>query len=154
MHIARLGHGRLDLAALRARVEELGPWFHNIDLNGVATAPDHFLGDYPAFKFTRFADALPDDLTGKSVLDIGCNAGFYSLEMKRRGAAEVLVVSNRNFEGQQLTPTLQVIRDAQDRWIQARRIWNRQRRPLSGASPVRGRSARLQRHQLPEAVGL
>ncbi len=25
-----------------------------------------------------------------SVLDIGCNAGFYSLEMKRRGAARVL----------------------------------------------------------------
>jgi hypothetical protein len=40
------------------------------------------------------------------------------------GAAEVLVVSNKNFDGEQLTPTLQVIRDAEDRWIQARRIWN------------------------------
>ena len=38
----------------------------------------------------RFADALPADLTGKSVLDIGCNGGFYSIEMKRRGAARVL----------------------------------------------------------------
>ena len=27
---------------------------------------------------------------GKRVLDIGCNAGFYSLEMKRRGASHVL----------------------------------------------------------------
>ena len=34
------------------------------------------------------------------------------------------VVSNTNFDGEQLTPTLQVIRDADDRWIQARRIWN------------------------------
>ena len=27
--------------ALRARIEALGPWFHNLDLNGVATAPEH-----------------------------------------------------------------------------------------------------------------
>jgi len=76
--------------ALRARIEELGPWFHNMELGGVWTAPDHFLGDYPAFKFRRFEHALPSDLTGKTVLDIGCNAGFYSFEMTRRGAARVL----------------------------------------------------------------
>jgi tRNA (mo5U34)-methyltransferase len=75
---------------LRARIDALGPWFHNIDLGGVWTAPDHFLGDYPAFKFRRFEHALPQDLTGKTVLDIGCNAGFYSFEMKRRGAVRVL----------------------------------------------------------------
>ena len=79
-----------DSPALRARIEALGPWFHNIDLGGVWTAPDHFLGDYPGEKFRRFADHLPADLTGKSVLDIGCNAGFYSMEMKRRGAERVL----------------------------------------------------------------
>jgi tRNA (mo5U34)-methyltransferase len=77
--------------ALKQKVEALAPWFHNIDLgNGLHTAPEHFLGDYPRFKFARFADAIPADLTGKSVLDIGCNAGFYSVEMKRRGAARVL----------------------------------------------------------------
>jgi tRNA (mo5U34)-methyltransferase len=75
---------------IRERVEQLGPWFHNLDLDGVPTAPDHFLGDYPRTKFRHFAGAIPADLTGKSVLDIGCNAGFYSLEMKRRGAERVL----------------------------------------------------------------
>jgi tRNA (mo5U34)-methyltransferase len=79
---------------LEQRVRELGPWFHNINLGGVWTAPDHFLGDYPASKFARFADGLPRDLTGKSVLDIGCNAGFYSIEMKRRGAARVLGIDS------------------------------------------------------------
>ncbi len=73
------------------RVEALKPWFHNMDVGGVRTAPDHFLFDYPNVKFQRFAGALPD-LAGKSVLDIGCNAGFYSMEMKRRGAARVLGV--------------------------------------------------------------
>jgi tRNA (mo5U34)-methyltransferase len=56
----------------------------------VYTAPSHYLGDYPAVKWRSFAEAISRDLTGKSVLDIGCNAGFYSMEMKRRGAARVL----------------------------------------------------------------
>ena len=80
---------------LRAQVAALAPWFHNIDLgDGLVTAPDHFLGDYPRFKFARFADALPADLTGNSVLDIGCNAGFYSVEMKRRGAGRVIGIDS------------------------------------------------------------
>lgn len=81
---------RLPPDELRRQIDALGPWFHNIDLDGVKTAPDHFLGDYPGVKWRAFADAIPQDLTGKSVLDIGCNGGFYSLEMKRRGAARVL----------------------------------------------------------------
>lgn len=84
-----------DRSSLLACVEKLGPWFQNIDLgNGVTTAPDHFLGDYPTFKFARFAHVLPADLSGKSVLDIGCNAGFYSVEMKRRGAARVVGIDS------------------------------------------------------------
>lgn len=75
---------------IRRRVRALAPWFHNLQLDGIATAPDHFLGDYPSVKWHRFAHALPADLSGRSVLDIGCNAGFYSIEMKRRGAARVV----------------------------------------------------------------
>lgn len=75
---------------IRREAEALGPWFHNLNLGGVRTAPDHFLGDYPQVKWQRFERCLPADLTGKTVLDIGCNAGFYSLEMKRRHAARVL----------------------------------------------------------------
>jgi len=80
-----LGRGEI-----RRRVRALAPWFHNMNLNGIATAPDHFLGDYPSVKWRRFAHALPRDLSGCSVLDIGCNAGFYAIEMKRRGAARVV----------------------------------------------------------------
>jgi tRNA (mo5U34)-methyltransferase len=79
---------------LQERIHELEPWFHNLHLDGVQTAPNHFLGDYPAFKFRNFADALPKDLTGKTVLDIGCNAGFYSFEMKRRGAERVVAIDS------------------------------------------------------------
>src|ERR671910_1690756 len=77
---------------IRKRAEALGPWFHNMELNGVWTAPNHFLGNYPAIKWQKFSGAIPQDLTGKSVLDIGCNGGFYSMEMKKRGAGRVLGV--------------------------------------------------------------
>ncbi|MFC3204669.1 TIGR04290 family methyltransferase [Aquamicrobium soli] len=80
----------LSNGALRRRIEELGPWFHNMNLGGIETAPDHFLGNYPYEKWRKFAHAIPADLRGKSVLDIGCNAGFYSIQMKQRGADRVL----------------------------------------------------------------
>lgn len=79
---------------IRARVEALGDWFHNMDLSGVRTAPNHFLYDYPQNKFSRFAHAIPEDLSGRTVLDIGCNAGFYAIEMKRRGAARVVGIDS------------------------------------------------------------
>ena len=75
---------------LRLRIEELGDWFHNLNLHGVQTAPNHFLGDFPNVKWKHISPALPQDLAGASVLDIGCNAGFYAIEMKRRGAGRVL----------------------------------------------------------------
>jgi tRNA (mo5U34)-methyltransferase len=86
--------GLLDRDRTSERIKALGPWFHNMNLNGVWTAPDHPLGDYPAIKWTRFASALPHDLSGRSVLDIGCNGGFYSIEMKRRGALRVIGIDH------------------------------------------------------------
>jgi tRNA (mo5U34)-methyltransferase len=79
-----------DPGNVRRQVEELGDWFHNLNLHGVETAPQHFLGDFPNIKWKHIAPALPQDLSGATVLDIGCNGGFYSIEMKRRGAARVL----------------------------------------------------------------
>jgi tRNA (mo5U34)-methyltransferase len=77
---------------LTQKVEALGDWFHNIDLDGVSTAPNHFLGDYPNIKWKHISCAFPEDLQGASVLDVGCNAGFYSIALKQRGAGRVLGV--------------------------------------------------------------
>ncbi len=86
----------LSQGEIRERVDALGPWFHNLDLNGVRTAPTHFLGDYPNVKWRHFSDVIPENLEGKSVLDIGCNAGFYAMEMKRRGAERVLGLDTKD----------------------------------------------------------
>jgi tRNA (mo5U34)-methyltransferase len=77
---------------IQQRVQELGPWFHNLDLAGVQTAPEHFLGDYPASHWETFENALSWDLRGRTVLDIGCNAGFFSIKMKQRGAERVVAI--------------------------------------------------------------
>src|SRR3954469_972599 len=72
---------------LRKRIEELGPWFHNIRLpDGTQTFPDHWLGDFPKFKWDQLAPHLPENLSGWTVLDIGCNAGYYTFELAKRGA--------------------------------------------------------------------
>ena len=73
-------------------IAELGPWFHNLHLpDGRQTAPEHPLGDFPAFKWRQIKDCLPADLSGARALDIGCNAGFYSFQLAARGA-EVLAL--------------------------------------------------------------
>jgi tRNA (mo5U34)-methyltransferase len=75
---------------LGREIEALGPWFHNLHLpDGTETASSHHFGDFPAFKWRQIAPHIPDDLTGRHVLDIGCNAGFYSFEFARRGATVI-----------------------------------------------------------------
>lgn len=78
--------------SIQERINLLSPWFHNIHLpDGSQTAPDHFLGDFPAFKWANIRGSIPEDLSGWKVLDIGCNAGFYSIELAKRGA-QVLAI--------------------------------------------------------------
>ncbi len=68
-------------------IAALGPWFHNLHLpDGAQTAPGSPLGDFPAFKWREIAPHLPAELSGWSALDIGCNAGFYTVELAKRGA--------------------------------------------------------------------
>jgi len=76
-------------AELRAILEKLGPWFHNVPLSrSIDTRPE--MPEHPANRWSVINSFVPPDLSGKTVLDIGVNAGFFSLEMKRRGAERVL----------------------------------------------------------------
>lgn len=66
---------------------EFGPWFHNLHLpDGEQTAPAHPLGDYPASAWARIRPALPEDLQGWRILNVGCNGGYFALELARLGA--------------------------------------------------------------------
>jgi tRNA (mo5U34)-methyltransferase len=76
-----------DASEVTREIASLAPWFHNLHLpDGTETAPGHPLGDFPAWKWQELAPHIPERLDGWRVLDIGCNAGFYSFELARRGA--------------------------------------------------------------------
>jgi len=87
------------------QVRRLEPWFHCIELGeDVRTKSASVAGepaDHPSGTWQTIRQCLPEDLTGKDVLDVGCNAGFYAVEAKRRGARRVLGVDARRFHVRQ-----------------------------------------------------
>lgn len=84
--------------SVQDEIARLGPWFHNLHLpGGVETAPDHPLGDFPAKKWRELRVELPEDLSGWTALDVGCNAGFYAFELARRGAHVTAIDSNAHY---------------------------------------------------------
>lgn len=61
-----------------------GLWWHSIDLgNGRVTPGVHSLAELQSIYASL---DLPEDLSGKTLLDIGCWDGFYSFETERHGA--------------------------------------------------------------------
>jgi tRNA (mo5U34)-methyltransferase len=86
---------------LQREIAALGRWFHNLHLpDGTQTAPDHPLGDFPGYKWKHLSEHIPHDLSGWKVLDIGCNAGFYSFEMVKRGATVTGIDSDPRYLAQ------------------------------------------------------
>ena len=82
-------------------VARLAPWFHNLHLpDGTQTAPDHLLGDFPRYKWDEIAPHLPERMDGLRALDVGCNAGYYSLELARRGAIVTAIDSSAHYLAQ------------------------------------------------------
>jgi len=96
------------------------------DASGIAagTAFD-FLGDGIAeAMYTDEVALYVFDGGGNVLLQVPRGSGTLSeypvvVDVDNDGSAEILFVSNSG-----AAPTLQVIADVQDRWIQARRIWN------------------------------
>ena len=67
------------------------------------------------------------DSTGTAIFHMPRTSGTLTeypvvADIDNDGSAEIVVVSN--LLGASASPTVQVVRDRQDRWIQARRIWN------------------------------
>jgi tRNA (mo5U34)-methyltransferase len=58
------------------------------------------LGDFPSLKWNQIKASIPEDLIGWRVLDVGCNAGFYSIELARRGASVTGIDINSHYLNQ------------------------------------------------------
>lgn len=68
-------------------------WYHSIPLGDGVFTPGKRSYGHLWEKLNMMQ--LPDDLTGCSLLDIGCNEGFYTIEAWRRGASPVLGLDNQ-----------------------------------------------------------
>jgi tRNA (mo5U34)-methyltransferase len=92
----------LDRPSILESIKKLEPWWHCIDLgDGIQTKTNSLMGEqinHPIDRWEVIGRCVPADLTGKSVLDIGCNAGFFSIEAKRRNAARVLGIDAQRHE--------------------------------------------------------
>jgi hypothetical protein len=87
------------------------------DFLGNGTAEAMYADEHTMFVF---------DVTGTPIFDISRTSGTLTeypvvADVDNDGSAEIVVVSNQYMGA---SPTVQVIRDVEDRWIQARRIWN------------------------------
>jgi tRNA (mo5U34)-methyltransferase len=70
-----------DYRRARERIASVEHWYHRIEVLPGLVTPG--VNDSPR---VLSALRLPDDLTGKRVLDIGARDGFFSFECERRGA--------------------------------------------------------------------
>ncbi len=68
------------LKELQRQVDAL-EWYHTLDLGQGVITPGIF--DHRPYLHYY---GIPDDLTGKTVLDVGAASGFFAFEMERRGA--------------------------------------------------------------------
>lgn len=85
-----------------AALAKLGWWYQHFAFpNGVRTGDGQEPGYLPETRWNLFKEFIPERLDGKSVLDVGGNAGYFSIQMKLRGAARcVLVDPYREFIAQ------------------------------------------------------
>jgi tRNA (mo5U34)-methyltransferase len=73
---------------LLARAEQLGPWYQGpFELGGGVTIGGSWRSD---LRWNVLGPHIPEDLSGKRVLDVGCNAGYDPFIFKARGAADVV----------------------------------------------------------------
>lgn len=74
-----------DPSEVRRLIASHGRWWHEIELApGVVTPGD----DSNRMKLPILDElGLPEDLSGKRALDVGCSDGYFSFELERRGAS-------------------------------------------------------------------
>lgn len=89
----------MDTANLKQQIKQLGGWYQKIDLDGIVTTSST-QSTIDVWKKIRL---LTGDIKGKKILDLGCNAGLYSINSIIEGAREVIGVElNSTFFNQAL----------------------------------------------------
>lgn len=75
------------MSKLAKKIAKMGPWYQRIDIDGVLTTGKK-VSTITLWESMR--KMLPKSLEGMRVLDLGCNAGHYSVQASLLGADEVI----------------------------------------------------------------
>ena len=98
-YLLRTGAGpisRLSPSDLHRGAKAIG-WFHSMDLGGGHWTDGHKTVEQMEAELGRWR--FPEDLSGKTVLDIGCADGGFSVAAIRRGARSVLSIDEKMTAG-------------------------------------------------------
>lgn len=111
----------MDQTAIRARVEGFPRWHYRFDLDGVETpiAEPRHLNRHEQrrrYFFDPVVRRFGGSLAGKRVLDLGCNAGFWSLASVDAGCEYVLGIDGRRMHVDQATLVFEVKGVAEKRY--------------------------------------
>ena len=79
---------------IKKHLEQNDTWYHAMNINGIQTKSTRTSSQYQ----TWVSQIIPDDLTGKSILDLGCSDGFYSFLCEQRNANRILAIDYEGFD--------------------------------------------------------
>jgi tRNA (mo5U34)-methyltransferase len=85
--------GLEETAAVLDELDGLGWWYQHFQLpNGLWTGDGREPGYDPRGRWHFMEPFIPADVSGKTVLDLGGNSGYFSIQMKLRGASRCVLV--------------------------------------------------------------
>ena len=79
---------------IKKHLEQNNTWYHTMNINGIQTKNTRTSSQYQMW----ISQVIPDDLTGKNILDVGCADGFYSFLCEQRNANRILATDNEEFK--------------------------------------------------------
>src|SRR4249920_1359332 len=80
-------------AEIERELRSLGWWYQHFELpNGLWTSDGNPPSYDPRDRWNAFEPFIPVDLSGRTVLDVGGNSGFFAIQMALRGAKRVVLV--------------------------------------------------------------
>ena len=85
---------------IRKFFEENNALYHTMNINGIKTKNTRTSSEYQKW----ISQVIPNDLTGKNVLDVGCADGFYSFLCEQRNANRMLAIDYEGFDKHKKMP--------------------------------------------------
>ena len=85
---------------IKKHLEQNNTWYHTMNINGIQTKNTRTSSQYQMW----ISQVIPDDLTGKNILDVGCTDGFYSFLCEQRNANRMLAIDYEGFDKHKKMP--------------------------------------------------